>query len=70
VVAGVMTDKMLLLNNEATVHVLHSIEPGPNLYQRLNDLQRELQQPPKPAQVQSALPASEIVSDFGAGNGV
>jgi hypothetical protein len=77
---GVMTDKISLLSNDAQqLSVTHTFEPGPNLYQRLNELHRKLSyDEPKTIQAsiieavtgQPALPSNEPVSGSGAENGL
>jgi len=45
VTAAIATEKLLLLSGDPTVHVLHTIEPGPNLYQRIEEVRSRLASP-------------------------
>jgi hypothetical protein len=76
IVAGVMTDKLLLLNSDPTIHIQHSIgqpDRNPNwLYDRLNELAARFSQPRtieaaavQPLTAQPALPNSETILDSG-----
>lgn len=75
--AGIATDKLLALSGEPALTIQHSIEPGPNLYQRLAELAASIK-PIKPIQAavvepvtsQRALPNGETISDSGAENGL
>jgi len=78
---GVMTDKISLLSNDAQqLSVTHTFEPGPNLYERLNELHRKLVESNEPKTIeatvaepvagQPALSGNEPVSDSGAENGL
>jgi hypothetical protein len=75
---GIATEKMLLLSGDPTLRIEHTIEPGPNLYERLARLHNKLTHEPKtiqatiiePLTAQSALPSHEAMSDSGAGNGL
>ena len=73
VVAGVMTDKLLLLNSDPTIHIQHSIghpDRNPNwLYDQLNELAARLSQSrtiaAQPLTALPALPNGETISDSG-----
>lgn len=68
---GISVEKMLLLSGDPTIRIEHSIEPTPNLYQRLNQLHDELKHKPieahvvEPVTAQPALPNGETISDSG-----
>jgi hypothetical protein len=55
---GVAADKITLLSGDHTIHIQYSIEPGPNLYQRLAELQHRIEA----NQIQPALQNGETVS--------
>ena len=73
VVAGVMTDKIVALSNDAhqvQVTVTHTHDLGRSLYERLDDLARRLQPKPidacsGPLTAQTTLPNGETISDSG-----
>jgi hypothetical protein len=70
VVAGVMTDKLLLLNSDPTIHIQRSIGQPDRNPNRLNELAARLSQPRtiaaaagQPLTAQPALPNSETILD-------
>ena len=75
-VFGVSVDKLALLSNDPTqVNVTHTHEPGPNLYQKLNELAQRLSKPrtidarAEPSAALPALPNGETISDSGGETG-
>lgn len=77
-VTGMATDKLALLSNDAQqLNVTVSHEPGPDLYAKLHELARRLEQP-KPVQAiaaehaasQRALPNAEKIANSDAQNGL
>jgi hypothetical protein len=77
IVAGVMTDKLLLLNSDPTIHIQHSIgqaDRNPNwLFDRLNELAARLAPPRtievatagQPLTAQPTQPNGQTISDSG-----
>jgi hypothetical protein len=73
-VVGMSVDKILALSNDPQqINITHTLEPGPNLYEKLNELARAINSRPKPIQAevieasaaQPSLPNGEAISDSG-----
>jgi len=72
-ITGMATDKLVALSNDPMqIQVSHTIDPGPNLYERLNKLAERLAPKPRtidahaePPAARPALPNGETISDSG-----
>jgi len=52
-VTGMAVDKISLLSNDLQqINITHTVEPGPNLYEKLNELARAINSRPKPIQAE------------------
>jgi hypothetical protein len=77
-VFGVSVDKLVALSNDPMqIQVSHTIDPGPNLYAKLDSLAQRLAPKPRtidahaePPAALPALPNGETISDSGAENGL